>query len=321
MAHQVETMAYAGELPWQGLGVKVSNELTPTMMMEKAGLDWTVEKKEMRVIDGMKSMVIPGRKALIRSSDDKLLDVVGDEWHPIQNSEVFNFFTEFVMAGDMEIHTAGSLKGGQIIWALAKVKESFDVFGDDRVDAYMLLSSPHQYGKSMDVRFTPIRVVCNNTLTMSLAQEAKRSVRVSHRTAFDADGVKETLGIAHEKFAKYKDMAQFLGSKKFSVDNLVKYYNELFPTTSKREEEKVKAVNGYDDMSRAAKMCYDALEVQPGAEYAPGSWWQALNSVTYITDHHQGRNAENRLHSQWFGFNQGRKVRAAEKAVEFARAS
>ena len=321
MAHQVETMAYAGELPWHGLGVKVSNELTPAMMMEKAGLDWTVEKKELKVIDGMKSITIPGRKALIRSSDEKFLDIVGDEWHPIQNADVFDFFTEFVMAGDMEMHTAGSLKGGSIIWALAKVKESFDVFGDDRVDAYMLLSSPPQYGKSMDVRFTPIRVVCNNTLTMSLQAEAKRSVRVGHRTAFDPDSVKETLGIAHEKFAKYKDMAQFLGSKKFSVDALVKYYNELFPTTSKKEEEKVKAVNGYDDMSRAAKMCYDALEVQPGAEYAPGTWWQALNSGTYITDHHQGRNAENRLHSQWFGFNQGRKVRAAEKAVEFARAS
>ena len=155
---------------------------------------------------------------------------------------------------------------------------------------------------------------------MSLQQDSKRSVKVRHRTAFDPDSVKETLGIAHEKFAKYKDMAQFLGSKRFSVDSLIQYYNELFPTTSKREEEKVKTVSKYEDMSRAAKMCYDALEVQPGAEYAPGTWWQALNSVTYITDHHQGRNAENRLHSQWFGFNQGRKVRAAEKAVEYAKA-
>jgi len=76
-----------------------------------------------------------------------------------------------------------------------------------------------------------------------------------------------------------------------------------------------------ESLSRNAKLALDVLETQPGANYAEGSWWQALNSVTYITDHHQGRNAENRLHSQWFGFNQGRKVRAAEKAVEFARAS
>ena len=319
MAHMVETMAYAGEVPWHGLGVKVEDGLGVDEMIKEAGLDWKVRKIPATAeFDGQR--IYSGHDMLVRESDGQPLDMVKENWVPVQNSEAFEFFREFCDAGDMEMHTAGSLKGGQIIWALAKVKESFDVFGDDRVDAYMLLSSPHQYGKSMDVRFTPIRVVCNNTLTMSLAQEAKRSVRVGHRTAFDPDSVKETLGIAHEKFAKYKDMAQFLGSKKFSVDNLIQYYNELFPTTSKREEEKVKTVSKYEDMSRAAKMCYDALEVQPGAEYAPGTWWQALNSVTYITDHHQGRNAENRLHSQWFGFNQGRKVRAAEKAVEYAKA-
>ena len=316
MSHEVETMAYAGELPWHGLGTEVSNELTPLQMMQKAGVDWEVEQQKIVTESGLE---INDKVALVRTSDNTLLDVTGKDWKPVQNEEAFTFFSEFVAAGDMEMHTAGSLREGRNVWALAKVKESFDVFGEDRVDSYLLFSNPHQYGKAVDVRFTPIRVVCHNTLTFSLQNASKNSVKVGHRTAFDADTVKETLGLASEKFAKYKEMAQFLGSRKVTAESLIQYYNDVFPTTSRKEEKTPVVV--YDDMSKAAKMCYDALEVQPGAEFAAGTWWQAFNSVTYYTDHLQGRNSENRLHNQWFGYNQAKKVTAAEKAVAYATAA
>lgn len=318
MSHEVETMAYAGELPWHGLGEKVSNDLTSDQMLVKAGLDWNVHEVE-SYVDFQGDKIKTGQKSLIRSSDKKVLTNVGENWNPVQNQQAFDFFSEFVMSGDMEMHTAGSLWGGKIVWALAKIKESFDVFGEDKVDSYLLFSNPHMYGKSINVRFTPIRVVCNNTLTFSLQSASKNSVKVGHRTTFDADSVKTTLGLASEKFAKYKEMAQFLGSRPTTADALIQYYNDIFPTTSRKENKSPVVV--YDDMSKAAKMCYDALEVQPGAQYAAGSWWQAFNSVTYYTDHLQGRNSENRLHNQWFGHNQTKKVTAAEKAVEYASVS
>ncbi len=312
MAHEVETMAYAGQVPWHGLGVPVSNDLTPQQMQEKAGLNWKVRELDSFIeIDGEKTLT--GLKSLVREDNKKILTNVGENWNPVQNDDAFNFFSEYCMSGDMEMHTAGSLKGGQMVWALAKVKESFDLFGDDKVDSYLLFSNPHQYGKSIDIRFTPIRVVCNNTLTMSLESKADRSVKVGHRTAFDAESVKQTLGLAHEKFAKYKEMAQFLASKKMTSDNYIAFLNEVFPRTSGQ----VDSIN-VDTISRSAKQALSVLETQPGAEYGEGTWWQAFNSVTFITDHVQGRNAENRLHSQWFGFNQLRKVKAAEKAVEYA---
>lgn len=318
MAHEVETMAYAGALPWHGLGVPVSNDLTPAQMQQKAGLDWNVEKVDAFVNIGGEQ-VKTGQQALVRTSDNTILTNVGAGWNPVQNSEAFDFFTDFVMEGDMEMHTAGSLKNGQIVWALAKVKESFDLFGEDRVDSYMLFSNPHQYGKAIDVRFTPIRVVCNNTLTMSLNAQADRAVKIGHRTEFDADLVKEKLGLATEKFAKYKEMAQFLGSKRFKVEDLLNFYNDIAPHSTTEGKEKV--ITSYEDLSRGAKMCFDALETQPGAEFGAGTWWQAFNSVTYYTDHQQGRNSENRLYNQWFGYNQTRKVKAAESAVQYAMAS
>ena len=315
MAHMVETMAYAGEVPWHGLGVPVSNDLTPTQMMQKAELDWKVREVEAFIeFDGKKMPT--GQKSLVRETDGKILTNVGENWKSVQNEQAFEFFHEYVMAGDMEMHTAGSLKGGQMVWALAKINNTMDFFKGDQVDSYLLFSNPHQYGKTIDIRFTPIRVVCNNTLTLSLDQKTEQSVRVGHRVDFDASTVKRALGIASEKMGVYGEMAKFLGNKRFTEDSYIEYLNTVFPRTSdKRVQDKELSA---ETLSRNAKLAYDVLDTQPGAEYARGTWWQAFNSVTYITDHVQGRNADNRLYSSWFGGNQLRKRDALQTAIEFA---
>ncbi len=318
MAHLVETMAYAGEVPWHGLGVPVSNDLTPVQMMEKAGVDWRVQEVE-AFIEYNGNRKSTGQKALVRETDGKILTTVGENWNPVQNEDAFDFFAEYVNAGDMEMHTAGSLKDGQLVWALAKVKDSFEIFGGDRVDSYLLFSNPHIYGKSIDIRFTPIRVVCNNTLTFALDSKADRQVKVGHRTLFDASVVKEQLGIATNKMAKYQEIASFLGSKRFNQDTYIDYINEVFPRSSDKRIRK--GMDQIEMLSRNAKMAYDVLETQPGAEYAEGSWWQAFNSITYITDHVQGRNQENRLANSWFGYNQTRKRDALQTAIKYAEAA
>lgn len=323
MAHEVEMingqaqMAYAGEKPWHGLGVEVSNDLTPAQIMAKAGLDWQVEKMPLSFTNRAGKLQTVNKHALVRSNDSKVLDVIGDDWNPIQNSEAFEFFSEYVLAGDMEMNTAGSLKGGKNVFALAKVKESFSVNGDDQVDSYLLFSNPHEYGKAVDIRFTPVRVVCNNTLTFSLQSASKNFVKVGHRSKFDADMVKQQMGLASEKFAKYKEMAQFLSTRRFTADTLIQYYNEVFPYTHKQAEAPTKV----EDLSKNARAAMDVLYTQPGAQYGEGTWWQALNSVTYLTDHVMGRSSDTRMQSAWFGINQSRKLKAANKAVEYATAA
>ena len=319
LAHEIEEingvaqMAFAGENCWHGLGTRVPADLTPQQMMEAAGLDWTVEKSPLYTnFNGEQIRV--DRQALIRSSDKSVLDVVGDDWNPVQNLEAFEFFNDFVAAGDMEMHTAGSLKGGRNIWALAKVNDSFEICGDDKVEGFLLFSNPHQYGKSIDVRFTPIRVVCNNTLTMSLNGKVDRMFKMNHRRKFDGDMVKEVLGVSKEKLATYKEMAEFLSSKRYTNENIVEYFNRVFPMTTGAKKDEGELA------SRAARQAFEVLETQPGAEYAKGSWWQAANAVTYSVDHLLGRSADSRMQSAWFGVNQKRKLDAMNIAVEMASA-
>lgn len=323
MAHELEIvdgvaqMAYAGDVPWHGLGTKVLPDLTPEQMLEAAGLDWEVKKVPL-FADFNGKKVKTGVEALIRDKDAKVLTIVTDTWNPCQNRDAFEFFNDFVGAGDMEMHTAGSLMGGKHVWALAKIKDSFELFGGDKVEGYLLFSNPHQFGKSIDIRFTPIRVVCNNTLTLSLGTTAQRMVKVNHRRQFDGDQVKQMLGVAGDKLAKYKEMAAFLGQKRYTNENVVEFFNRIFPKTSdkKNEMEQLNVPH-----SRAAQLAMDALDKQPGADYAPGTWWQAYNSVTYLTDHLLGRSADTRLQSSWFGANQAKKVQALNLAVEYAEAA
>ena len=321
MSHELEIvdgkamMAYAGDVPWHGLGTKVSTDLSPREMMVEAGLDWSVEKHP-ALINVRGELIETGQEALIRTDTNAVLTNVGKNWNPVQNSEAFDFFAEYCAAGDMEMHTAGSLKNGVITWVLAKVNESFDILGDDQVDSYLLLSNPHQYGKAISVRFTPIRVVCNNTLTMSLSAKSNNQVTMNHRSKFNPDMVKDHLGIAHEKFAQYKEMAEYLGNKQASFGELINYFNNVFPVANAAARE----AKGYNDLSRTAKLAMDQLDTQPGAEYGRGSWWQALNAVTYTTDHLLGRSADARMNSAWFGSNQAKKVKAVNLAVELATA-
>jgi phage/plasmid-like protein (TIGR03299 family) len=316
MAHELEMvngkaqMAYAGEVPWHGLGTKVPEDLTPAQMMKAAGLDWSVKKAPL-MFNG--NQVAGDKMALYRESDNKFLDVVSKTWEPVQNEEAFDFYNEFCAAGDMEMHTAGSLKDGQLVWALAKVKDSFELFKGDQVDNYLLFTNPHKFGKGVDIRMTPIRVVCNNTLTLSINAKAKNSVSLTHRKAFVKEEALEALGAAKEQFDKYKEMASFLGSKKIqNVDTLIDYFNNVFPKTNKGSFEKF--------ASRNAETAYECMETQPGAKYAEGTWWQAFNATTFMIDHQMGRSRDAALYNSWYGYNKDRKTKAANLAVEYADA-
>lgn len=318
MAHMVEIvngkaqMAYAGKKPWHSLGTEVPPDLTPQQMLEAAGLHWTVQKYPLFANIGNEHIPTQA-EALVRSSDNKVLSIVTDSWNPVQNFEAFEFFDEFVRAGDMEMNTAGSLRGGRQVWALAKVKDSFfDLFGGDVTEGFLLFSNPHQFGKAIDVRFTAVRVVCNNTLTLSLDLNSKNAVRLDHRQVFNPEKVKETLGIATGKLERYKEMAEFLGSKQYKKEDIVSYFNRVFPLTTNKE------VPADKPASRAARLAVDMLEVQPGAEFAEGSWWQAFNATTFVIDHKLGRSDDSRMSSAWFGYNKERKVRALNLAMEMA---
>lgn len=316
MSHNIEirdgkaSMAWVGQTPWHGLGKKVHNDITSEEMLVEANLNWKVEKVPLFGKVGGKN-VKANHEFLIRDVDNRILDEITGDWNPVQNSEAFAFFKEFVDSGKMKMDTAGSLKDGELVWALAKINDSFEVFKGDKIDGYMLFVNPHRFGQSIDIRFTPVRVVCNNTLSLALHSEHNGRIRLTHRAAFDPEKAKMMLGIAHNKMEVYKEAALVLGKKKYTKKSLSDYVNAVFPVATKDKESK-------KESSVAAKSVLELVEQQPGAEFAPGTFWSAFNACTFYIDHVAGRTQDNRLSSAWFGYGQKVKNEALQVALKFA---
>lgn len=305
-------MAYVGQVPWHGLGTQVDPGISLPDMLEEAGVDWTVKKVPLEYeVDGVRYSA-GTKQALIRETDNKLLSVVSKTWNECQNINAFGWVQPFIDSGELAMETIGSLKNGKVVWALAKMKEKFVLFKEDETVQYLLMTNPHWFGRGIHFRSTPTRVVCNNTLSFALGEVSDIKSTQNHRKVFDVELMREALGIANIKLEKYAEMARFLGSKRFNDKTVQDYFDRVFPSMS---------VKLGKDKSRNATIAYDLLDDQPGMEYGKGSWWHAFNTVTYMSDHVIGRNADTRLYSSWYGTNADRKNEALELAVEYAEAA
>jgi phage/plasmid-like protein (TIGR03299 family) len=343
MAHQVETMAWANEEPWHGLGVKVPATLTPLEMQEAASLDWTVSKRPSYTIDAPEWSedvgLIQADKTfhIVRDSDNQILSHCGRDYIPIQNEDVFKFFKRFTEAGHMTMETAGSLKNGGEIWGLAKISEDFELVGEDQIKGYLLINQPHIVGRSMIIKLTPIRVVCNNTLTFALGS-AGASFRIPHVKAFGDEAIRaaeEALGLSGERMAEFKEAATFLTKKKAKHSDFLEYVGEVYQPTmiaDYRRDQELKAQGKLigelpplvENFNKYPNLAVEALKHAPGASLksSRGTWWGALNAITYVEDHlHESEIPGNTLHSAWFGAAANRKSRALDLAVRYAKAA
>lgn len=316
MAALVETMAWTNQVPWHGLGKQVNGNLSAKQMLKAAGLDWRVERVPIGLLDtnGNKSSdAIDGFAALVRDKDKAVFDIVGRVYTPTQNEEAFEFFNEFVRAGGATMETAGSLRGGRYVWGLANLKASFKLKNNDEVKAYLLCACPHQQGKSLIFKFTAVRVVCNNTLTLAL-RAGGPEFRRSHRSEFDASAVekaKVALGIAREQFGEFEKTARKLQAHRMTHETTL---NVLMPVYAP----KVSPKDIRDDFDKHAtinlKRVMEALTHAPGAQ--ADNAWGVLNAVTYYADHIASRSADKRLTNAWLGKTANQKERILDALLK-----
>jgi len=239
MAHEVETMFYAGAVPWHGLGTRVEGLLNSSDAIQAAGLDWEVEKRPLFTQDENENHIpVPDKYAVVRKTDNQVLGVVGGRYHPIQNREAFEFFDEVVGEKLAIYEVAGSLKKGRVIWILANLQGRIDVVGNDPIDKYLLLFNSHDGSKALGVMFTPIRVVCNNTLNCAL-RRTKHVYYIRHTPNY-RDRVREAqeaLRLADNYYNTLSEYMKAFASKPVTVEITRNYVEKLLPLPkSKREK-------------------------------------------------------------------------------------
>ena len=225
MAANVESMFYVRETPWHGLGTKVLEAPASKDALQLAGLDWRVLQEP--IYTAMEELV-DGYKANVRDSDRKVLGVVTDRYRVIQNDEAFAFTDELLGAG-VKYETAGSLQGGRKVWLLAHMPHEYIISGE-RISPYLLFSNTHDGSGAIKVALTPIRVVCQNTLNLALAN-AKRSWSMIHTGDIKEkmQEARDTLFLAENYMDELGKEFEALRMKKLTDKQVMEYIEILLP--------------------------------------------------------------------------------------------
>ena len=273
----VESMMYTRTVPWHGLGTKVDEAPTSADALRLAGLDWTVDQKNIQLCGGAK---IQNYKANVRSSDGQVLGIVSDRYKLVQNNEAFEF-TDSIIGGDVRYETAGSLNGGKKIWLLAKLPET-EIAGD-KTEPYMCFSNTHDGSGAIRVCMTPVRVVCSNTLNLAL-DTAKRAWSVRHTGDLQSKmhEARICLQMANAYMGELAKEADRLANTTVTRAQLDQILDELFPideSSSQREKENVKKLK--DEFM----VCYFAPDILKFR----GTAWGAVNAMSDMISHNAPR--------------------------------
>ncbi|SAL19807.1 DUF932 domain-containing protein [Caballeronia telluris] len=323
--HLVRNMAYVGETPWHGLG----NQLSPRQAIEvwarEAGMDWTIETAEVRyVADGSSGSgnsigsihAFPEQRVLYRSDTKEPLSVVSSRYQVVQPREILEFYRDLTEVGGFELETAGVLKDGKKLWALARTGQGVALKGKDQVNGYLLLATACDGTLATTAQFTSVRVVCNNTLQIALGDGAGAgAVKVPHRSQFDARAVKRQLGIAVSSWDAFMVRMKALSERKVSDTSADAFFRRVLTYTAGGPNMPAPATN--DSAIKAVQALYTGRGKGATLPSAAGTAWGLVNSITEFVDHQRrARSDDHRRDAAWFGAGATLKQRAWDEAMK-----
>lgn len=326
MTANIENMMYVGEVPWHGVGTLVEGEVDSVTAIKLAGLDWDVETAPI-VTNDHKRTGIDRWRVTRRVTDNLILGVVRKGYTPIQNREAFQLMDGIIGNKQATYHTAGSLEGGSKVFMLAKIPEPIQVGKGvgptDDVERYILVANSHDGTRPLQAIFTPVRVVCSNTLNLALnlkgeevPADLKLAPRVTVRhTPSSKTRIREaerTMKSALLYYKRFGDFAQFLYSKQVASQIVTNIISTVFPPNQKMEVTPTVA----EHRAAVAGLFTDGK----GHERIAGSAWALLNAFTEYADHsislRKAKTPEDRSYSILMGGSKGLKNRATKVIAE-----
>ncbi|EXA83814.1 phage/plasmid-like TIGR03299 family protein [Acinetobacter baumannii 118362] len=235
MAHLVETMAFVGDTPWHGLGNPLSPNQPIEVWAQQAGMDWRIESSNVSYMaknERGQNILMPyeEQRVLYRSDTHAPLSVVSQRFQEVQPQEILEFYRDLTEQSGFELETAGVLKGGRKFWALARTGQSAALKGKDVSNGYILLATACDGTLATTAQFTSIRVVCNNTLAIALKGQNSNAgvVKVPHSTKFDADKVKQQLGVSVRAWDEHMYEMKQLSQRKVTQSEAAAYFDAVF---------------------------------------------------------------------------------------------
>ncbi|WP_151749843.1 DUF932 domain-containing protein [Acinetobacter seifertii] len=342
MAHQVETMAFVGQTPWHGLGNQLSQNQPIEIWAQQAGMDWRIESSNVSYMaknERGQNILMPyeDQRVLYRSDTHEPLSVVSQRYQEVQPMEILNFYKDLTEQSGFELETAGVLKGGRKFWALARTGQSAALKGKDVSNGYILLATACDGTLATTAQFTSVRVVCNNTLSIAIRGQTSDEgvVKVPHSTKFDADKIKQQLGISIKTWDEHMYEMKKLSQRKVTQQEASAYFDAVFNNTTMSATDQEESIIQYylkaasmdkksnsksEPNGRAMSKAMEMFSGQGrGAELSSSkdTAYGLLCSITEFIDHERrAMSRDHRLNSAWFGMGATIKQRGLEQALE-----
>ena len=335
MSHEImenDNMFSVLVTPWHGLGIVLDSPPTIEEGLQKANLNWSVKLTPLFYkapkIDFFGEIlhydIEVSDRAVIREDTNEILGTVGSHYQPLQNKDAFSIFEPLVNDGSLSLETAGSLKNGRRVWILGKINiDSADIGKGDEVKPYVLLSNSHDGTLAVRFGFTPIRVVCNNTLSAAESGNTSQLIRLLHTSNIQSNlsALRDLLNLSKASFTSSIEQYKFLASKDINQFDLERYvklvFDPDFERTMQRAQEQNEAIEM--NLSRTQESILSIFESGLGSKTATSkTWWGAYNSINEWLMYYKGRNADNRLNSVWFGDGYNFNQRALNTAMKLA---
>jgi phage/plasmid-like protein (TIGR03299 family) len=299
------SMFYFGETPWHRLGRKLNEPATAAEAIEAAGLDYRVVKRPLFTKIGRQNMPATDHFATVRMDTSAVLGVVGSRYEPVQNRDAFTFFDPLVDRDEAIYHTAGVLGHGERCWILAKLPDYIRVgVKRDPIEKFLLIYNSHDGSSHIRVKLTPIRVVCNNTLSVALSG-TEQEVKIKHTATAPAklEEAHKLLGLTNHLYQQLDYVFNRMALRKITDKELLQYIANLIPNNPEAESN-----------TRTENLRNKILDIHSTHQDATmhrGTLFGAYNAVTELVDHvSTTEDPSKRLKSMWFGSGERLKQKA-----------
>lgn len=307
----IAEMAFVGETPWHGLGQILLPESTIDEWRVAAGMDWDIKRTHVQYTNG-ELHDWTENQVLYRSDTNKPLAIVSPKYKEVQPKQVLEFFRDLVDYNGFTLETAGTMKGGRRFWALANTGLGGEVVDGDNINSYLLLVTSCDGGMATMAQFTSIRVVCNNTLQMSLNENHGTRVSVRHNTTFNPDDFKTQLGLnATEVYSGFMERMKDCANKSLTGTLAEEMIEQMF--AKKGVQGSIRDTKGF----KTVMQLFNGVGKGSRIDGVAGTAWGLINAVTEYSDFHiRAKNQEYRLDSAWFGAGRALKDNILEIVAE-----
>ena len=326
------------EIPWHRLGVvsdveesavSAFNRMTP-YIVELCPL--TTET------DGGVKLALK-EQAIVRwpTPDDphfRSFGVVGPKYCLVDPLRTCEIWDESV---NKPVETLGVLGVGERMFITTKL-EPFDIRGD-QVESYLLLDNPYTGSSAIEVRLTPVRVVCQNTL-IAARSASTETFKIVHDAKVEERLRSWMRGIvlrAEGKLAAMRQVFDHMAREIVPQTDAEEILRQVYVPASppkyvpdpalmlEREAAYEASVQWAQNSALRVLECWQGLGTGMGLPATDGTLWGLYNAVVEVEDYKPAKGTANvekaRAYGSLFGDRAELKARSYEACVRYLEAS